>query len=228
MAFGVNHLGHFLLTNLLLERLRRCGPSRVVTVAALLHWLGRVDFRLLASRKDLVPDESAWSVFRAYCSSKLCNVLFTRELATRLEGSAVSCYSLHPGLPAAPLSGPAARRRGLSAVLSLQARWTVSWVAAWARGSSCGPWPGSSWPTPRAAPRPCCTAPCRRPSSRSAGATSPAARCSRPARQDETTPRPRSCGRLVRGWRDWPKDGWKARRWPGPGRAVSTSCHRHG
>lgn len=97
MAFGVNHLGHFLLTNLLLERLRRCGPSRVVTVAALLHRLGRVDFPLLASRKDLVPDDSSWSSFRAYCHSKLCNVLFTRELAHRLEGTAITCYSLHPG-----------------------------------------------------------------------------------------------------------------------------------
>uniref|UniRef100_A0A674P285 Dehydrogenase/reductase 13 n=1 Tax=Takifugu rubripes TaxID=31033 RepID=A0A674P285_TAKRU len=77
MAFGVNHLGHFLLANLLLERLRRCGPSRVVT--------------------DLVSGDSAWSVFQAYCSSQLCNVLFTRELANRLEGAAVSCYSLHPG-----------------------------------------------------------------------------------------------------------------------------------
>lgn len=96
-AFGVNHLGHFLLANLLLERLRRCAPSRVVTVAAALHRLGRVDFPLLASRKDPVPGESAWSAFRAYCDSQLCNVLFTRELANRLEGAAVSCYSLHPG-----------------------------------------------------------------------------------------------------------------------------------
>ncbi|TNN01424.1 hypothetical protein fugu_010806 [Takifugu bimaculatus] len=97
MAFGVNHLGHFLLANLLLERLRRCGPSRVVTVATVLPRLGRVDFPLLASRKDLVSGDSAWSVFQAYCSSQLCNVLFTRELANRLEGAAVSCYSLHPG-----------------------------------------------------------------------------------------------------------------------------------
>lgn len=97
MAFGVNHLGHFLLTNLLLERLQQCGPSRVVTVAALLHHLGHVDFALLASRKDLVSDQSTRSSFQAYCNSKLCNVLFTRELANRLEGTAVSCYSLHPG-----------------------------------------------------------------------------------------------------------------------------------
>lgn len=97
MAFGVNHLGHFLLSNLLLERLRQCGPSRVVTVAALLHRLGQLDFPLLASGKDLVSGNSTWSSFQAYCNSKLCNVLFTRELANRLAGTGVSCYCLHPG-----------------------------------------------------------------------------------------------------------------------------------
>ncbi|XP_051253984.1 dehydrogenase/reductase SDR family member 13 isoform X2 [Dicentrarchus labrax] len=98
LAFGVNHLGHFLLTNLLLERLQQCGPSRVVNVAALLHRCGTIDFPLLASKKDLVSGQSAWHNFRAYCNSKLCNVLFTRELANRLEGTSVTCYSLHPGV----------------------------------------------------------------------------------------------------------------------------------
>lgn len=98
VAFGVNHLGHFLLTNLLLERLQQCWPSRVVTVAALLHLFGNVDFPLLDSKKDLVSAQSTWSNFQAYCSSKLCNVLFTRELANRLEGTGVTCYSLHPGV----------------------------------------------------------------------------------------------------------------------------------
>ncbi|XP_071778251.1 dehydrogenase/reductase SDR family member 13-like [Centroberyx gerrardi] len=98
MAFGVNHLGHFLLTNLLLERLQQCGPSRVVNVAALLHRFGAIDFPLLASQKDLVSGRSTWHNFKAYCNSKLCNVLFTRELANRLEGTSVTCYSLHPGV----------------------------------------------------------------------------------------------------------------------------------
>ncbi|XP_017277488.1 dehydrogenase/reductase SDR family member 13 [Kryptolebias marmoratus] len=98
LAFGVNHLGHFLLTNLLLERLKQCGPSRVVTVSALLHRFGSIDFPLLASRKDLVSGESTWQSIQAYCNSKLCNVLFTRELANQLEGTNVSCYSLHPGV----------------------------------------------------------------------------------------------------------------------------------
>uniref|UniRef100_A0A673AWW2 Dehydrogenase/reductase (SDR family) member 13a, duplicate 3 n=1 Tax=Sphaeramia orbicularis TaxID=375764 RepID=A0A673AWW2_9TELE len=87
MAFGVNHL-----------RLQRCVPSRIINVAALLHRFGNIDFPLLASKKDLVSGQSTWHNFQAYCSSKLCNVLFTRELANRLEGSAVSCYSLHPGV----------------------------------------------------------------------------------------------------------------------------------
>ncbi|XP_060929037.1 dehydrogenase/reductase SDR family member 13b.1 [Limanda limanda] len=98
LAFGVNHLGHFLLTNLLLERLQQCGPSRVVTVAALLHRFGNIDFPLLDSEKDLVSGQSTWYNIQAYCSSKLCNVLFTRELANRLEGTRVTCYTLHPGV----------------------------------------------------------------------------------------------------------------------------------
>ncbi|XP_047450835.1 dehydrogenase/reductase SDR family member 13-like [Mugil cephalus] len=98
MAFGVNHLGHFLLTNLLLERLQKSGPSRVVTVSALLHRLGKINFPLLASNKDLVLGQSTWHNIQAYCNSKLCNVLFTRELANRLEGTNVTCYSLHPGV----------------------------------------------------------------------------------------------------------------------------------
>lgn len=97
VAFGVNHLGHFLLSNLLLERLQQSGSGRVVTVAALLHHLGNIDFPLLASDKDLVSGRSSWSSLKAYCNSKLCNVLFTRELANRLEGTSVTCYSLHPG-----------------------------------------------------------------------------------------------------------------------------------
>ncbi|XP_029922358.1 dehydrogenase/reductase SDR family member 13-like [Myripristis murdjan] len=98
MAFGVNHLGHFLLTNLLLDRLQQSGPSRVVNVAALLHRLGTIDFPLLASQKDLVSGQSTLQNLKAYCNSKLCNVLFTRELANQLEGTSVTCYSLHPGV----------------------------------------------------------------------------------------------------------------------------------
>ncbi len=97
MAFGVNHLGHFLLTLLLLDRLKQAEHSRVVNVTALLHRLGSVDFNLLNTQKDLVTGQSYWHALRAYCHSKLCNVLFTRELANQLEGTSVTCYCLHPG-----------------------------------------------------------------------------------------------------------------------------------
>ncbi|XP_028856230.1 dehydrogenase/reductase SDR family member 13b.1 [Denticeps clupeoides] len=98
MVFGVNHLGHFLLTCLLLERLKQAGESRVINVSALLHELGSVDFATLNTHKDLVTGQSNWHSFMAYCHSKLCNVLFTRELANRLEGTGVTSYSLHPGV----------------------------------------------------------------------------------------------------------------------------------
>ncbi|KAI4815151.1 hypothetical protein KUCAC02_005313 [Chaenocephalus aceratus] len=97
LAFGFNHLGPFLLTNLLLERLQKCGPSRVVTVASIGHRLGKAHFPLMTSKKDLVSGQSMWRNLQAYCDSKLCNVLFTRELANRLEGTSVSCFCLHPG-----------------------------------------------------------------------------------------------------------------------------------
>ncbi|XP_060800221.1 dehydrogenase/reductase SDR family member 13a.3 [Neoarius graeffei] len=103
MVFGVNHLGHFLLTLLLLDRLKASGPSRIINVSSRLHRLGSVDFNTLNMHKDLVTGQSLWQCFMAYCHSKLCNVLFTRELANRLEGSSVTCYSLHPGLAATEL-----------------------------------------------------------------------------------------------------------------------------
>ncbi|XP_076024008.1 dehydrogenase/reductase SDR family member 13-like [Genypterus blacodes] len=97
MMFGVNHLGHFLLTNLLLERLKACGPSRVVNVSSLAHNMGKIDFDCLNAHKALVPSFSVIGLNVAYCDSKLCNVLFTHELAKRLQGTQVTCYSLHPG-----------------------------------------------------------------------------------------------------------------------------------
>lgn len=95
--FGVNHLGHFLLTNLLLDRLKECGPSRVVNVSSAAHNWGRVDFDCLNTHRDLGVGTSGLDCFRVYGDSKLCNVLFTHELAKRLKGTKVTCYSLHPG-----------------------------------------------------------------------------------------------------------------------------------
>lgn len=97
LMFGVNHLGHFLLTNLLLGRLKECGPSRIVNVSSLAHNFGKIDFDCLNSHKTLRVGTSNTEGFKIYSDSKLCNVLFTHELAKRLQGTNVSCYSLHPG-----------------------------------------------------------------------------------------------------------------------------------
>ncbi|XP_043085318.1 retinol dehydrogenase 12 isoform X1 [Puntigrus tetrazona] len=95
--FGVNHLGHFLLTVLLLERLKECGPSRVVTVSSMAHQWGKIDFDCINTHKNVGLGKSAVALLRMYSNSKLCNVLFTHELAKRLKGTKVTCYSLHPG-----------------------------------------------------------------------------------------------------------------------------------
>ncbi|KAJ8403332.1 hypothetical protein AAFF_G00351040 [Aldrovandia affinis] len=97
MIFGVNHLGHFLLTLLLLERLKECGPSRVINVASKAHEFGTVDFNCLSTHKELGVGDSGFQTFMLYSHSKLCNLLFTHELAKRLQGTSVTCYSLHPG-----------------------------------------------------------------------------------------------------------------------------------
>ncbi|XP_057176513.1 retinol dehydrogenase 12 isoform X2 [Triplophysa rosa] len=97
MIFGVNHLGHFLLTVLLLDRLKECGPSRVVTVSSLAHMWGKVDFNCINTHKDLGLGNSDFASLKLYSHSKLCNILFTHELAKRLKGTNVTCYSLHPG-----------------------------------------------------------------------------------------------------------------------------------
>ncbi|XP_032071730.1 dehydrogenase/reductase SDR family member 13-like [Thamnophis elegans] len=90
--FQVNHLAHFLLTYLLLDRLKRCAPSRVVIVASNMHSFGEIDFRTIHK-----PVEGMWQVIKSYSSSKLANILHARELANRLEGTNVTCYAVHPG-----------------------------------------------------------------------------------------------------------------------------------
>lgn len=92
LAFQVNHLGHFLLTELLLERLRRCAPSRVVIVASSAHRAARLRLDALGS-----PAPGPLGPFQDYCDSKLANVLHARELAARLRGTGVTCYAAHPG-----------------------------------------------------------------------------------------------------------------------------------
>lgn len=91
-TFGVNHLGYFLLTNLLLETIRQSAPARIVNVASNGHLRARVDF------DDLNSEDGRYSAMTAYTRSKLANVLFTYELARRLEGTGVTANCLHPGV----------------------------------------------------------------------------------------------------------------------------------
>lgn len=107
MTFALNHLGPFLLTNLLLTALRAATPSRVVNVASEAHQGARIPF-------DDLMGEKSYGGFEAYKRSKLANLLFTYELARRLEGTGVTCNALHPGVVATEI----ARR----------APWLVRWV----------------------------------------------------------------------------------------------------
>jgi NAD(P)-dependent dehydrogenase (short-subunit alcohol dehydrogenase family) len=91
-TLGVNHLGHFLLTDLLLDRLEASAPSRVVNVASLAH---RFAYRGLAF--DDLNSDRGYQSMEVYGRSKLANVLFTAELARRLDGTGVTANCLHPG-----------------------------------------------------------------------------------------------------------------------------------
>jgi retinol dehydrogenase 14 len=90
-TFALNHLGPFLLTNLLLDRLVASAPARIVTVSSGAQSMGRVDF------EDLMG-ERKYSGQTAYNQSKLANVMFTYELARRLAGTGVTATALHPGM----------------------------------------------------------------------------------------------------------------------------------
>lgn len=96
LTIAVNHLAPFLLTNLLLDRLRASAPSRIITVASQAHR----GVRLNLDRPGGLTGPVDWTPLKAYGRSKLCNILFTRALARRLEGSAVVATCLHPGVVA--------------------------------------------------------------------------------------------------------------------------------
>jgi retinol dehydrogenase-14 len=89
-TFATNHLGYFLLTSLLLDRIVASAPARIVTVASVGHRRGTLDF-------DDLGFERRYGIMRAYARSKLANVLFANELARRLTGTGVTSNSLHPG-----------------------------------------------------------------------------------------------------------------------------------
>ena len=99
LHFGVNHLGHFALTQLLLDRLTASGQgSRIVNVSSDAHYNARgIDFE--AVRRPT----ATFAGMREYSVSKLCNVLFTQELARRLAGTGVNSYALHPGVVASDI-----------------------------------------------------------------------------------------------------------------------------
>ncbi|XP_010615242.1 retinol dehydrogenase 13 [Fukomys damarensis] len=92
MQLGVNHLGHFLLTNLLLDKLKASAPSRIVNLSSLAHVAGHIDF------DDLNWQKRKYNTKAAYCQSKLAVVLFTKELSRRLQDTGVTVNALHPGV----------------------------------------------------------------------------------------------------------------------------------
>ncbi len=94
--FAVNHLAHFLLTLQLLDRLRESAPSRIVHVASDAHRFGVLDI-------DDLQSERRYGAMKSYGRSKFANILFSNELARRLEGSGVTSNSLHPGAVATRL-----------------------------------------------------------------------------------------------------------------------------
>jgi NAD(P)-dependent dehydrogenase (short-subunit alcohol dehydrogenase family) len=89
MTFALNHLASFLLTNLLLDTLKASAPARIINVSSNAHTSGKIEFDNLQGEREYSP--------RAYDNSKLANILFTMELARRLEGTGVTVNALHPG-----------------------------------------------------------------------------------------------------------------------------------
>src|SRR5438552_4280443 len=87
-TFATNHLGYFLLTNLLLDVLKASAPSRIVNVSSVAHWRVQLNFDDLQNRQAYRPP-------RVYAESKLANLLFTFELARRLQGTGVTVNALH-------------------------------------------------------------------------------------------------------------------------------------
>lgn len=95
LTFGTNHLGPYLLTRLLLEHLKKHAPARIVNVASKAHYRPKA-----IPWEQLRESTRTRTAFDEYSVSKLCNVLFTKELARRLAGTGVTTYAVHPGVVA--------------------------------------------------------------------------------------------------------------------------------
>jgi len=91
-TFALNHLAPFLLTNLLLDRLKAYAPARIVTVSSMAHAGQKIDF------DDVNRTTHSYGAWRAYGESKLANIMFTYALARRLAGTGVTANTLHPGV----------------------------------------------------------------------------------------------------------------------------------
>jgi retinol dehydrogenase-12 len=115
MTFALNHLAYFLLTNLLLERLKASASARIINVSSEAHRGAQLDFAYLQG-------QHRYRGWRAYTRSKLANILFTYELARRLEGTAAVTNALHPGFVATNFGR---NNRGITAVL-----WRILQLAA--------------------------------------------------------------------------------------------------
>lgn len=93
MTFALNHLGYFLLTNLLLDLLEKNAPARIINVSSSLHKMGKLDF-------EDIPFENGYARSKAYQRTKLANIAFTYELARRLSNQKVTVNAMNPGLVA--------------------------------------------------------------------------------------------------------------------------------
>ena len=111
LTFATNHFGHFLLTLLLLDHLKKSSPSRIINVSSVAH--------KKATEMNFAPRDDEGRVYpglREYRISKLANVLFTKELARRLAGSGVTTYALHPGVITSNIIQSSVEARGGSKI----------------------------------------------------------------------------------------------------------------
>jgi len=117
MTFALNHLAYFLLTNLLLDTMEASTPARIINVSSDAHSGGKIEF-------DNLQGERSYTSFKPYGNSKLANILFTSELARRLEGTGVTVNALHPGLTSTGFgkNNPGFFMKIMGAVIPLVAR----------------------------------------------------------------------------------------------------------